>query len=106
LKTDVKAITAHYESAGLEKRILDAVTSVAENSRAVSRDLLAAFDEFHIGGRRATRELARFCGLECGWNVLDAGCGVGGGCRCVWLSGRRSCCTPPTGWRTGRSARR
>ncbi len=81
MKTDIDAITAHYESTGLEKRILEAVASAAENSNAVSRNLLAAFDEFHIGGRRATRELGRLCGLESGWRVLDAGCGVGGPAR-------------------------
>lgn len=80
MKNDIEAISNHYESAGLEKRILDAVTSAADNG-FVSRDLLAAFDEFHIGGRRATRELALLCGLKPGWQVLDAGCGVGGPAR-------------------------
>jgi len=81
LQTDINAITVHYASAGLEERILAAVTSAAGRGEAVGRDLLAAFDEFHIGGRRATRELGRLCGLRAGWRVLDAGCGVGGPAR-------------------------
>jgi len=81
LKTDIEAVSAHYESADLERRILEAVTSAAAERGVVGRDLLAAFDEFHIGGRRATRELARLCGLQPGWRVLDAGCAVGGPAR-------------------------
>ncbi len=81
METDIDALTRHYESPDLEKRILEAVTSAADSGEAISRNMLAAFDEFHIGGRRATRELGRLCGLKPGWRVLDAGCGVGGPAR-------------------------
>ncbi|MBW2560940.1 MAG: class I SAM-dependent methyltransferase, partial [Deltaproteobacteria bacterium] len=52
----------------------------------------ASFDEFHIRGREATRELAKLAEVHKGMTVLDLGCGVGGpartlavefGCR-VW----------------------
>lgn len=38
----------------------------------------AAFDEFHMRGRQATRELADLAGLSKGQKVLDLGCGLGG----------------------------
>jgi SAM-dependent methyltransferase len=42
---------------------------------------LAALDEFHLGGRAATRDLADLVELEPDDRVLDAGCGIGGPAR-------------------------
>src|SRR3546814_9446599 len=42
---------------------------------------LAAVDEFHMGGRQATTELAERMGLAPGMSLLDIGCGLGGAAR-------------------------
>ncbi|MBI1220571.1 MAG: methyltransferase domain-containing protein [Rhodobacteraceae bacterium] len=44
-------------------------------------DQLAAVDEFHMGGRAATAELAGALGLAAGHRLLDIGCGLGGTAR-------------------------
>ena len=50
---------------------------------SVTIDDLAAVDEFHIGGRRATEELIEQLGIAPGNHVLDVGCGLGGPARFV-----------------------
>lgn len=77
--SDEPAVKAHYERTGLSQRILAALERSGKTIQSY-RDT-AAFDEFHIRGREATRELARLAGLRPGHNVLDLGCGVGGPAR-------------------------
>ncbi|MGK2943584.1 MAG: class I SAM-dependent methyltransferase, partial [Desulfuromonadales bacterium] len=44
---------------------------------------LSAIDQFHIGGRKATLELARQLELDETMQVLDVGSGLGGASRCL-----------------------
>lgn len=81
MPTDTGAIKAHYFQAGLDRRILSALEAAQVAPEALSREVLAAFDEFHIGGRGATRELAQLAGLRPLHQVLDIGCGIGGPAR-------------------------
>jgi SAM-dependent methyltransferase len=46
-----------------------------------TREDLTYFDEIHIQGRKATRELASIAELKKGMKVLDIGCGIGGPAR-------------------------
>ncbi len=58
-----------------------ALLAAGKDLNNLTRDDLAAFDEFHVGGREATRSLAQLAGLVAGMRVLDIGCGIGGPAR-------------------------
>ncbi len=81
MKEYAKSINAHYSRIDLEKNILAACESAGMDIQALTREDISAFDEFHIRGRDATRELARLADLRPGMRVLDLGCGVGGPAR-------------------------
>ena len=76
-----EAINRHYGEADVSSRILTALQGAGKDINALTRDDLAPFDEFHTGGRGATRELAQLAGLRQGMHVLDVGSGVGGPAR-------------------------
>lgn len=75
------ALNDHYGEPDLAENILDALAEAGTDLDALSRDDIASFDEFHIRGRDATRDLARLAVVEPGSRVLDVGCGVGGPAR-------------------------
>lgn len=80
--TDPKDVAAHYTKGGL----LDRITTVLAGMGVVEPldiNMLAAVDEFHIGGRRATKQLLQHLQLTAGSRVLDLGCGLGGAARFV-----------------------
>lgn len=88
------AINRHYGAAGLVERIEAAARAAGLDPDRLTREDVAALEEFHIGGRAATRELARRAGFGPGSRVLDLGAGLGGpartlaaefGCRVVAL---------------------
>lgn len=79
MDTYEKSINDHYAQADLGDHIMAAFERAGKKILA-HRDT-ASFDEFHIKGRDATRELAKLAGLKRGMKVLDLGCGVGGPAR-------------------------
>ncbi len=81
MKEYAESIIAHYSRIDLEKNILAACESAGMDIQALTRKDISSFDEFHIRGRDATRELARLADLQPGMQVLDLGCGVGGPAR-------------------------
>ena len=83
MKDYAKSINDHYSRIGLEKDILAACESADIDVQALSRDDISSFDEFHIRGRDATRELAQLANLRPGMKVLDLGCGIGGPARTI-----------------------
>jgi ubiquinone/menaquinone biosynthesis C-methylase UbiE len=74
-------VAKHYARPGLEQAILEALAKSGKNiDRLVAADLSGA-DEFHLGWRQATVELARNLGLAQGVELLDIGSGLGGPAR-------------------------
>ena len=71
-------IAQHYAHGALETAILAALAAAGKNPDALTPSDLAPVDEFHIGGRQATRDLSAQLDLSRGARVLDVGSGLGG----------------------------
>lgn len=76
-----KSIAENYGRADLEAAIMAAFAEAGIDPDRLTRDDIAALDEFHIQGREATRALATLATLPEGAEVLDVGCGIGGPAR-------------------------
>ncbi|HUO55045.1 MAG TPA: class I SAM-dependent methyltransferase [Rhodoblastus sp.] len=83
------AIVRHYTHGALEHAILAAVAASGRNPEALAFGDLAPVDEFHIGGRQATADLAAQLDLAPGARLLDIGCGLGGASR--YFAQERGC---------------
>ena len=75
------AINGQYGHPDLGEKLLVALHDAGKDIDALKRDDIAAFEEIHIRGRDATRDLARLAQLREGMKVLDVGCGIGGPAR-------------------------
>lgn len=60
---------------------MDALVAAGKNPSSLRQADLASLDQFHLGGLRATRELARVAGVGPGTRVIDLGGGYGGPAR-------------------------
>jgi ubiquinone/menaquinone biosynthesis C-methylase UbiE len=76
-----QSISQHYAHGNLEAALLEALQRAGKDLDALTYADLAVVDEFHIGGRPATRELGAQIDLPAGARVLDVGCGIGGPAR-------------------------
>lgn len=74
-------INNHYSQTDLSAAILTALQRAGKDVNALTREDIAALDEFHIRGRAATREIGQLADLQPGAEVLDMGCGIGGAAR-------------------------
>jgi len=95
------AIESPYAKKGLVNRVLDAITDAGVSLDNLSPDNLMAFDEFHVRGRLATKELCELAGINDKMHVLDIGSGLGGpsrflaanyGCRVTGIDITREYC--------------
>lgn len=84
-----KAVEAHYGRGGILSSILGALRDMGRDLSTLVPSDLAPVDEFHVGGREATIELANRASLKPGDRVLDVGCGLGGSVR--YLASERHC---------------
>ena len=76
-----RELNDHYGVANLGDDILEELDHAGKDVDGLTRDDITSFDEFHIRGRTATRELANLADVQAGAAVLDVGCGVGGPAR-------------------------
>lgn len=74
-------LIGHYGGAGLLAAIEAGLAALGVEPDRVSVDDLAPVDEFHVGGRPATRHLLDQLRCREGAHVLDIGCGIGGTAR-------------------------
>ena len=72
------SVTAHYARSDLVAAIENGLALMGKTKATVTSDDLAPVDEFHIGGRKATEELAAQLNLNAADHVLDIGSGLGG----------------------------
>ncbi len=76
-----RAVASHYTHGSLERAILDALAASGKDLDRLAPADLAPVDEFHIGGRQATIDLAARMEIGPGLHLLDVGSGLGGASR-------------------------
>lgn len=72
------AVVDHYSVSGLGALILDALKRSDIDLNPLAPVDLAPIDEFHLGGRAATKHVIGLMDLPVGASVLDIGSGLGG----------------------------
>ena len=83
MSTYEEIVNAHYSRKDLGENILEALEKAGKDVKTLSVEDLAPIEEFHIGGRKPTLELARLAELSEGMRVVDVGCGIGGPARAL-----------------------
>ena len=76
-------VAANYSHGNLLDAIRVGVAALGKTPETGTLEDLAAVDEFHIGGCRASEDFVGQLGLGEGHHVLDVGCGVGGTARFI-----------------------
>lgn len=76
-----RELIGHYGGQGLLAAIERGLAEAGIDLDRVTVDDLAPVDEFHVGGRPATRHLLDQLRCRDGAHVLDIGCGIGGTAR-------------------------
>jgi MPBQ/MSBQ methyltransferase len=74
-------VARHYARPALEEKIIAALEAAGKNPGQLTPEDLAPVDEFHVGGRQATIDLADRLELQEGMALIDIGCGLGGASR-------------------------
>lgn len=75
------SVAQHYTHGTLSATVREGLDKLGVGSDTDPIDLLAAVDEFHMGGRPATKALAGALQIQSRSKVLDIGCGMGGTAR-------------------------
>ncbi len=87
---NIDSLVDHYYGfGGIMEKIEAGFNSVGKDVISLTVDDLAPIDEFHIGGRESTHEVAELAKLKASDLVLDVGCGLGGTAR--YLSEKFKC---------------
>ena len=76
-----EGVARHYTHGHLQDAILDALRASGKDVDALTAADLSAADEFHLGWRAATVEIAVDLELGAGIELLDIGSGIGGPAR-------------------------
>lgn len=75
------SVARHYAHGSLEQAIFGALSASGKDLSKLTPADLAPIDEFHIGGRQATADLATQVQFASGSHLLDIGSGLGGASR-------------------------
>ncbi len=78
---NMNTLAAHYTHGALLSAILAGVQMLGKSPDMVTVEDLGPVDEFHIGGRVATKSFLDQLGIAADDHVLDVGCGLGGASR-------------------------
>ena len=81
--TSANAVETYYQSQGLAERIFDAVQREGHSADSLTPEILAPYDEFHVGGMEATHRVADRLRIWAETRLIDVGCGAGGPARAV-----------------------
>ena len=81
--SNLESVVSHYRQEDLIGKILAGVERIGKTSNTVTVEDLAPVDEFHIGGRIATKSFLETLSLGKDEYVFDVGCGIGGTSRFV-----------------------
>jgi len=76
-----ESVEQHYGNDGIVQRIVEALTQSGFDMENLDPDVLAGADEFHIGGREGTIQVASAINIDAEHQLLDVGCGIGGAAR-------------------------
>ncbi len=76
-----KNITDHYGSDDLTSKIFSALVKAGKEPNNLEIKDTSIIDQLHTGGHLATLELAKKVGIYPEYQILDAGCGIGGSSR-------------------------
>lgn len=76
-----KNVASYYTRGHLEESINWALTQAGKDPANLTHDDLSTLDEFHVGGREATRDLAAQMDLRPDLRILEVGSGIGGPAR-------------------------
>lgn len=82
-------VAAHYTRGNLLAAIESGLADLGKSGSGLLPADLAPVDEFHVGGRQATIDLAERMDLRPGLHLLDIGCGIGGASR--YFAAERCC---------------
>ncbi len=74
-------ITKHYQQPDLLIAIEAALAAIGKTPSSVTVADLASVDEFHVGGRAATKRLFDQLDFAAAAHLIDVGCGIGGPAR-------------------------
>jgi SAM-dependent methyltransferase len=81
-KERMSTLETHYSAHDIEQRILAGLRAAGlDPEQRLSPAQLAALDQFHTGGARASRELVALAQIGADDRVLDIGAGLGGSAR-------------------------
>ena len=81
--TSPDAVETYYQGQGLAERIFTALQDEGHDITSLTPEILAPYDEFHVGGMPATHRVAGRLSLTPSSRLLDIGCGAGGPARAV-----------------------
>jgi ubiquinone/menaquinone biosynthesis C-methylase UbiE len=82
-------VADHYGRPRIVETILGAFAQAGKDASQLTAADLTAVDQFHIGGARATEDLAAQMNVRPGLHLLDIGCGLGGPAR--FFAGTHGC---------------